>query len=158
MSLLALQVGFLGHLSGRENIILSAMFMGMSKAEISSKLESVIDFSGLGEFIDQPVSIYSAGMRARLGFSVALNVDADVFLIDEVIAVGDAEFQKKAKTAIREKISQGKTAVIVSHNLNLIQRWCDRVIWLDSGNIIRSGRPSDVISAYQAQMAYRRRG
>jgi len=152
VSLLALQVGFLEHLNGRENVVLSAMFMGLSKKEILSKMDRVVNFSGIAEYIDKPVSTYSAGMKARLGFSVAFHVDADVILVDEVIAVGDAEFKKAARLAMREKISAGKAAVIVSHDFALLREWCDRLVWLDKGRIIQAGEPDEVILAYQKSL------
>jgi len=152
VSLLALQVGFLAHLSGRDNVILSAMFLGMSKNKILKKMDEVIEFSGLGEHIDQPVSIYSSGMRARLGFSVAFHVDADVILVDEVIAVGDAEFKQVARKAMRDKVSSGKTAVIVSHDFALLRQWCDRLMWLDQGSVLMIGKPDAVIQAYRNKL------
>ncbi len=148
VSLLALQVGFIEHLNGRDNVVLSAMFMGMSKKEIMEKMDSLISFSGIAEYIDKPVSTYSAGMKARLGFSVAFHVDADVILVDEVIAVGDAEFKKAARLAMREKIISGKAAVIVSHDFALLKEWCDRLVWIDKGRVVKMGDPDEVISEY----------
>jgi lipopolysaccharide transport system ATP-binding protein len=149
ISLLSLQVGFVEYLSGRDNAKLSAMFLGMSTAEIESRLDDLIAFSGIGNAIDEPVSTYSAGMRARLGFSIALHVEADVILVDEVIAVGDAEFKKVTRSALKKKIENGNTAVIVTHDFNLLENWCDRLLWLEKGSAVMSGEPAAVINSYK---------
>ncbi|MCU7842306.1 MAG: ATP-binding cassette domain-containing protein [Candidatus Thiodiazotropha sp. (ex Monitilora ramsayi)] len=149
ISLLSLQVGFVEYLSGRDNAKLSAMFLGMNTDEIESRLDNLIAFSGVGDAIDEPVSTYSAGMRARLGFSIALHVEADVILVDEVIAVGDAEFKKVTRSALKQKIEDGNTAVIVTHDFSLLESWCDRLVWLEKGRSIMSGEPAEVINNYK---------
>lgn len=133
VSLQSLRVGFIEHLTGRENAILSGMLLGLRRDYVEGAMDKIIEFSGLGEFIDQPVKMYSTGMKARLGFSVSIQMDPDVLLIDEVLGVGDAEFRKKSSEAMKEKIHSNKTVVIVSHNDKMIGELCDRVVLIDRG-------------------------
>ena len=144
VTLQSLRVGFIPHLTGRENAILSGMLLGLHRTYIEERMNKIIDFSGLEEFIDQPVKMYSTGMQARLGFSVSIQMDPDVILVDEVLGVGDVEFRKKSSIAMKEKISSNKTVVIVSHDENMLKELCDRVLWIDKG-VSRSG--SDVEDA-----------
>jgi ABC-type multidrug transport system ATPase subunit len=146
--MLSLSVGFAGHLTGQENAILSGMLMGISKKEIVSKLSSIERYSELGDFFYQPVKTYSTGMVARLGFSVAFQVDPDILLIDEVLGVGDALFKKKSSSALKKRMNSNKTVVIVSHNVNTIKRLCDRAILMHRGQIIAKGKPENVINHY----------
>ncbi|AGS38787.1 Teichoic-acid-transporting ATPase [Cycloclasticus zancles 78-ME] len=148
VSLLSLQVGFLPHITGRENAILSGMLLGINKSEIEKAMPKIIEFSGLGEFIDQPVNSYSTGMRARLGFSVANQMDPDVILVDEVLGVGDVEFKKKSAAAMREKISSNKTVVIVSHDEKTLKDLCDRILWVDRKGMCVEGGIDDVLISY----------
>ncbi len=152
ISLLSLQLGFIPYLSGRENAILSGMLMGLDKRQMLEKMENIIEFAELGEFIDEPLDNYSSGMRARLGFSVAFQVDPDVLLIDEVLGVGDAEFSKKSSQVMREKIKSNKTAVFVSHNATMIRQLCDRVVWVDGGVSRMEGETDKVLAAYHASL------
>lgn len=147
-SLLSLQVGFAPHLTGRENAMLSGMLLGLSKAAIVDRLDAIIAFSELGEFIDQPLDIYSSGMRARLGFSIAYYTDPDILLIDEVLGVGDAEFQNKSSAAMHEKIRSNKTVILVSHSPKTIADLCDRAVWIDQGRTVAEGNPAQVLEAY----------
>lgn len=147
-SLLSLQVGFVPHLSGRENAVLSGMLLGMRRREIEKKMESIVDFSGLGEFIDEPVGSYSSGMRARLGFAVAMEAEPDILLIDEVLGVGDREFKQKSGLAMRERILSDQTVVIVSHNLDTIREFCDRVVWLENGETKAEGKTAEILELY----------
>lgn len=147
-SLLSLQVGFVPHLTGRENVILSGMLLGLSKAAIVDRLDAIIAFSELNEFIDQPLDTYSSGMKTRLGFSIAYHTDPDILLIDEVLGVGDAEFQKKSSAAMHEKIRSNKTVILVSHNSKTIANLCDRAVWIDHGRTIAEGSTSQVLEAY----------
>jgi len=147
-SLLTLQLGFVPYLTGRENAILSGMLLGLRKKEITAKLDAIIEFSELGEFIDQPIVTYSSGMAARLGFSVAFQADPDIFLIDEVLGVGDAEFIKKSTAVMQQKIKTNKTVVFVSHNAALVNQLCDRVVWIEEGVTKAEGKPKEIIAMY----------
>ena len=148
VQLLSLQVGFLGHLSGRENAIMSGMLLGMRKNDVVSRLQQIIDFSELYKQIDDPVRTYSAGMRARLGFAVANQTNPDVLLIDEALGVGDAKFREKSKAVMSARIDSDKTVVMVSHNEETIKQFCDRVIWLEAGEIREIGDAESVVNAY----------
>lgn len=147
-SLLELGAGFHPDFSGRENIYTNATIFGLSKAEIDGIINSVIEFSELENFIDNPVRTYSSGMYMRLAFSVAIHVNPDILLIDEILAVGDASFQKKCFDKIMDFKNKGVTIVIVSHDLSTIEKICDRIIWLDDGKIQMDGNPKEVIEAY----------
>lgn len=149
LQLLSLQVGFLAHLTGRENAIMSGMLLGLRKNDVVSAMRQIIDFSELGQQIDDPVRTYSAGMRARLGFAVARQTNPDVLLIDEALSVGDAKFREKSKAVMAERIKSDKTVVIVSHNEQTIREFCDRVIWLNNGEIQQIGEMEVVLSAYE---------
>lgn len=147
-SLIELGAGFHPDMSGRENIYTNASIFGLAKKEIESRLNDIIEFSELEEFIDNPVRTYSSGMYMRLAFSVAINVDADVLLIDEILAVGDANFQAKCFNRLREIKNNGTTIVIVSHSLGQIEQICDKTLWIDSGIIKLEGKPRDVHPYY----------
>lgn len=147
-SLLELGAGFHPDFSGRENIYTNATIFGLKKSEINEIISQIIDFSELVEFIDNPVRTYSSGMYMRLAFSVAIHVKPQILLIDEILAVGDASFQKKCLDKILEFKANGVTIIIVSHDLSTIERICDRVLWLDNGNLIKDGPPKSVINAY----------
>ena len=151
-SLLELGAGFHPDMSGRENIYTNASIFGLSKREIDERIDQIIDFSELEEFIDSPVRTYSSGMYMRLAFSVAINVNADILLIDEILAVGDVNFQKKCLDRIKEIKKSGTTIVLVSHSMNQIEDVCDNAIWLEDGTIKREGCVHDVISDYRDQM------
>ena len=151
-ALIELGAGFHPDMSGRENIYTNAAIFGLTKAEIDSRLQTIIDFSELGEYIDNPVRTYSSGMYMRLAFSVAINVDADVLLVDEILAVGDAAFQAKCFNKLREIKAGGATIVIVSHSLGQIEQICDRSIWICNGQIRADGVPRDVHPAYLEYM------
>lgn len=151
-SLLELGAGFHPDFTGRENIYTNASIFGLKKKEIDQKLQEIIDFSELGEFIDNPVRTYSSGMYMRLAFSVAIHVNPEILLVDEILAVGDSNFQKKCMDKILQFKRQGVTIVIVSHDLATIERVCDRAVWLDGGVIRREGTPKPVTTAYLAQM------
>jgi len=147
-SLLELGAGFHPDMTGRENIYTNASIFGLTKKEIDARLEKIIDFSELGEFIDNPVRTYSSGMYMRLAFSVAINVDADILLVDEILAVGDASFQAKCVNKMQEIKSEGTTIVIVSHDSGSIERLCDRAIWIDQGYKKLDDVPHDVVAVY----------
>ncbi len=146
--LLSLGAGFQGNLTGRENIHLNGAVLGIARARIEEELERVIAFSDLGAFIDAPVRTYSAGMRARLGFSVALLVDPDVVILDEILRVGDAAFREKAGSIVDRFREDRKAIVLASHSMDIVRRHCDRVLWLDRGAIRAEGQPEDVTRVY----------
>lgn len=147
-SLIELGAGFHPDMSGRENIYTNAAIFGLTKKEIDERLDDIIAFSELEEFIDNPVRTYSSGMYMRLAFAVAINVDADILLIDEILAVGDANYQAKCFNKLREIKSEGTTIVIVSHSLGQIEQICDRSIWIKDGHIELEGVPKDVHMEY----------
>ena len=147
-SLIELGAGFHPDMSGRENIYTNASIFGLSKKEIDSRLNDIIEFSELQEFIDNPVRTYSSGMYMRLAFSVAINVDADVLLIDEILAVGDTNFQAKCFSKLKEIKAKGTTIVIVSHSLDQIEAFCDRTVWINDGKIVADGMPRDIHPEY----------
>lgn len=147
-SLLELGAGFHPDFSGRENIYFNASIFGLSKKEIDKRLDEIIDFSELREFIDNPVRTYSSGMYMRLAFSVAINVDADILLIDEILAVGDQHFQEKCFKKLEELRDSDKTIVIVTHNLDSIKKLCNRAIWINQGEVKMDGKCSDVVDYY----------
>ncbi len=156
-SLLELGAGFHPDMSGRENIYTNASIFGLTKKEIDERLDDIIAFSELEEFIDNPVRTYSSGMYMRLAFSVAINVDADVLLVDEILAVGDANFQAKCFAKMQEIKARGTTIVIVSHSLSQIEQICDRSIWIHDGKIQMDGIPRDVHPAYMDLMGKMRK-
>lgn len=147
-SLLELGAGFHPDFSGRENIYFNASIFGLTKKEIDQRLDKIIAFSELEEFIDNPVRTYSSGMYLRLAFSVAINVDADILLIDEILAVGDQHFQEKCYKRLEELKQEGKTIVIVTHALNVVKDFCDRAIWIKDGKIKEDGDPKVIVEQY----------
>lgn len=149
-SLLSLQVGFLTHLTGRQNAILSGILLGMSRAQVESCMGDIIEFAELGTFIDQPLGAYSAGMRARLGFAVAFQANPDILLVDEVLGVGDVEFREKSSLRMRERIRSDKTVVLVSHSLETLKELCDRLVWIEDGRTFGSGPVDAMLEAYRA--------
>lgn len=147
-SLLELGAGFHPDFTGRENIYFNASIFGLTAAEIDKRVQDIIEFSELGDFIEAPVRTYSSGMYMRLAFSVAINVDADILLIDEILTVGDQHFQDKCFAKLEELKKSDKTIVIVSHSLNSIKKLCDRAIWLYNGEIKEDGQTEKVIKDY----------
>lgn len=149
INLLALGIGFVKELSGRQNIYLNSMLLGFNKIEIEKKIDSIIQFSELGDFIDRHMKVYSSGMVSRLGFSIAINMKPDVLLIDEILSVGDINFRSKSYNAIKEVINNKNiTVVLVSHSLNQIKELCDEVLWLDKGKLKLFGNANEVIDKY----------
>ena len=147
-SLIELGAGFHPDMTGRENIYINASIYGLTKKEIDAKLDTIIKFSELEEFIDSPIRTYSSGMYMRLAFSVAINVEAEILLIDEILSVGDANFQAKCFKKMQELKDSGITIVIVSHDLHTMKELCNKVIWIESGKIKRSGIPNEVLKEY----------
>ena len=148
-SLLELGAGFHPDLTGRENIYLNGSILGLKKKDIDRKFDTIVDFSGIRKFIDSPVKFYSSGMYVRLGFAVAVEVEPDILLMDEVLAVGDEDFRKKSMAKIEEFKEKKKTILVVSHDLETIKRISDRILLLDSGNVINIGNPSSVVDEYK---------
>jgi len=147
--LLELGAGFHHDLTGKENIVLNGVIMGLSRAKVLVKMDEIIEFSELGQFIDQPIRTYSSGMLARLGFSVAAHLDPDILLIDEVLAIGDLEFQKKCGAKMVDFKKRGVTMVLVSHATREVEKICDRAAWIEDHAIRMLGAPKDVISGYE---------
>ena len=147
-ALLELGSGFHPELSGRENVYLNGSILGLSKRELDRKFDSIVGFSGIGEFIDQPVKNYSSGMYVRLGFAIAINVEPDILLVDEVLAVGDSSFQEKCMDKFAEFRKMGKTVVIVSHAMGSLRSMCDRAIWLEHGKMIGEGKANEIVDGY----------
>ena len=147
-SLLEVGTGFHPELTGRENVFLNAAVLGMPRAVAAARLDEIVEFSGVGRFLDTPVKRYSSGMYLRLAFAVAAHVDADVLLVDEVLAVGDAEFQRRCLGRMEDLGRSGRTVVFISHNLDAVQRLCSTTLWLDAGRVRAVGRTSDVVDQY----------
>ena len=152
-SLLELGAGFHPDFSGRENIYFNASIFGLNKTQIDKRIDDIIAFSELGEYIDNPIRTYSSGMYMRLAFAVAINVDADILLIDEVLAVGDQHFQEKCLNKMKELKSEGKTMVFVSHSMDAVKFLCDRSVWLYNGKIREDGNTDKVIKEYLKECA-----
>jgi lipopolysaccharide transport system ATP-binding protein len=157
-TLLEVGTGFHPDLTGRENIYLNGSILGMRRAEVVSKFDEIVDFSGVERFLDTPVKRYSSGMFVRLGFAVAAHLDPDVLLIDEVLAVGDADFQRKCLGKMRDAASEGRAVVFVSHNLSTVQQLCTRAIWLDDGRLRMDDTPEKVVDTYLAATGARASG
>lgn len=152
-SLLELGAGFHPDFTGRENIYFNASIFGLTKKQIDERLDDIIEFSELGDFIDNPVRTYSSGMYMRLAFSVAINVDADILLVDEILAVGDQHFQDKCIAKMKELQSEGKTMVFVTHSLGIVRDFCTRAVWLCDGKIKMDGNTNEVVDAYIKEAA-----
>jgi lipopolysaccharide transport system ATP-binding protein len=156
-ALLSLQAGFIPYLTGRENAVLSGLLLGLTRREVDERMPAIIEFSELVDVIDRPLNTYSTGMRARLGFSVAYQVSPDVLLIDEVLGVGDEEFKIKSTQAMRQRIRENKTVVLVSHNAGLVKEVCQRGVWIDDGTVRAIGNAADIVNAYQNDIRTRSR-
>jgi homopolymeric O-antigen transport system ATP-binding protein len=151
--LIELGTGFHHDLTGRENILLNGLLMGYSKRDMQEREERIIEFAGIGDFIDAPVKQYSSGMYMRLAFSVATEIDPDILLIDEILAVGDAPFQQKCIERMESFRQAGKTIIFVSHAMGQVARLCDRAILIEQGAIMADGQPDEVIAAYESSLA-----
>ncbi len=151
-SLLEVGSGFHPELSGRENIFLNASVLGLPKKEIKTRLDDIIAFSGVGKFIDQPVKNYSSGMYVRLGFAVAIHVQPDILVVDEVLAVGDGAFKKKSAQKFREFTDSGRTVILVTHSLAQVREMCDQVAWLNQGELQEVGPADTVTKNYQTYL------
>ena len=154
-ALLEVGTGFHQELTGRENIYMNGSILGMSKKEVDRKFNEIVEFSGVEKFLDTPIKRYSSGMRLRLGFAVAAHLDPDILIVDEVLAVGDAAFQKKCLNAMADMRTQARTVLFVSHNLAAVENLCTRCIWVDGGQVRMDGDSRDVIKAYMEGMTTR---
>lgn len=152
-ALIELGAGFHPDFSGRENVFINASILGLPKKEIHEKFDEIVAFAELEDFIDNPVRTYSSGMFMRLGFSVAIHVDPDILLVDEVLAVGDQAFGARCKEKMNSFKKAGKTILLVTHDLSEVERWCDGAVWIDKGEIQRIGKPNRVIDAYLSAVA-----
>ncbi len=150
-ALLGLGSGFHPDLTGRENVYLNGAMLGITRKQMTASMDDIIAFSGIGDFVDEPVKIYSSGMYVRLGFAVAVNVEPDILLVDEVMAVGDEEFQRRCLKHMDMLRNKGTTIVLVSHSTDLMTE-CHQVGWLDHGRLVKVGDPDDVVSAYMAKV------
>lgn len=152
-ALLEVGTGFHQELSGRENVYLNGSILGMSRKEINRKFDEIVDFSGIEEFIDQPVKNYSSGMYVRLGFSIAINVNPDILVVDEVLSVGDAEFQEKCRQKFIDFREAGRTVILVSHSMETVSQMCDRAAWLNKGTLMKVGDADATIKAYRQSLS-----
>lgn len=149
ISLMALGVGFKNNLTGRDNILLGGMLLGFNKEQILDKMEEIIDFAELGDFIERPVRTYSSGMYSKLAFAITAMLETDIILVDEVLSVGDEQFKKKSKKKMKQLISdKNKTVVIVSHNIETLKDLCDQVMWLHEGEVVDMGEPELILRKY----------
>ena len=154
VSLLSIGVGFQPKLTGRENIVLSGMLLGFSEEQVRAKMDEIIEFANLGDFIDMPVKTYSSGMHSKLAFSITAILEADIMLIDEVLSVGDAKFKKKSYNKMKELISnEDRTVLIVSHSSETLKELCTSVLWLHEGEMKMIGKPEEVLPAYDKFMS-----
>ena len=153
VGLLGLGVGFDPEMTGRENIYLNASLFGLTRRAIDERIDDIIAFADIGDFIDAPVRTYSTGMATRVGFAVAAHIDADILLLDEILAVGDAQFKQKSMARTLGLREAGKTLILVSHELNAVSEMCHRAIWLEHGRIVESGPVDEVIEAYERRYA-----
>jgi len=148
-SLLTLGAGFDAELTGRDNILLAGAFMGMDHREMARRIDSIIEFADLGQFIDAPIKTYSTGMRARLGFSIATAIDPDILLLDEVLATGDQVFRAKSQARVLELVRAAKGIVLVTHDMNWVTEFCNRAILLEQGHIAAEGDPAEVVAIHR---------
>lgn len=152
-SMLEVGSGFHPELSGRENIYLNGTILGLSRKQIAATFDEIVDFSGVEQFIDQPVKNYSSGMYVRLGFAVAVHTEPDILIVDEILAVGDGAFREKSRKKFIEFAGQGRTVVMVSHSLDEVREMCQRVAWLEGGRLRELGAVDDVTAAYERELA-----
>jgi len=147
-ALLEVGAGFHPELSGRENIYLNGAILGMTRKQIDAAMDDIIEFSGLADFIDTPVKVYSSGMYVRLGFAIAVNLEPEILIVDEIVAVGDEEFQRRCIDYLHDLRARGTTIVLVSHSLDMVQQLCDRVAWLDHGTLVAEGPADEICERY----------
>jgi lipopolysaccharide transport system ATP-binding protein len=151
-ALLDLGAGFHPDFSGRENVLINGIILGLTRAQVRDRMDEIIEFSELGDFIDEPVRTYSSGMFMRLAFSVAVNVDPEILIIDEILAVGDAHFSRKSRARMEDFKRQGKTILLVSHDLGVVESWCDTAVWLDGGRLREMGESRTLVRHYMEEI------
>ena len=149
VQLLALGVGFRPTMTGRDNVLISGSILGMSRREIKEKMDEIEEFAELGDFFDEPVKIYSAGMKSRLGFAISTAVNPDILILDEVMSTGDASFRKKAEQRMKEMRERSKAQLVVSHSPGQVNDMCSRVVWLEKGQLIMDGKVDEVLPLYE---------
>ena len=154
-AMIELSAGFHPDLSGRENVYLNAALLGLARRETAARFDEIVAFADIGEHLEQPVRTYSSGMAVRLGFAVAAHVPAEVLLVDEVLAVGDVAFQRRCLTRIAELRADGVSVLFVSHNMSVVEQFCDRVIWIDGGRVVADGDPTEVVDQYRHEVLAR---
>jgi ABC-2 type transport system ATP-binding protein len=152
-SLLTLGAGFDLELTGRDNILLAGAFLGIDSGEMKRRLDAIVQYADIGDFIDAPIKTYSSGMRARLGFAIATSVDPDILLLDEVLATGDATFRAKSKVRVLELVRAAKAIVLVTHDMNWVTEYCNRAILLEKGHVIIEGDPAEVVRVHEERSA-----
>ena len=152
-TLLTLGAGFDPELTGRENILLAGAFLGIDKDEMRARLEGIIEFADIGQFIDAPIKTYSSGMRARLGFAIATSVDPDILLVDEVLATGDQAFREKSKLRILELAREARAIVLVTHDMNWVTEFCNHAMLIEKGNVVAAGDPAEIVAMHQEHSA-----
>ncbi len=150
-ALLELGTGFHGDLTGRENVFLNAALLGLTRKEATRAFDEIVEFSGIADFIEEPLRTYSSGMTMRLAFSVAINTNPDILIVDEILAVGDHTFQAKCVDRIHQFRNAGKTILAVSHSQTMVEKLCDRALWLDHGQAVMQGRISEVLDSYMGR-------
>jgi lipopolysaccharide transport system ATP-binding protein/teichoic acid transport system ATP-binding protein len=155
-TLLQLGVGFNAELSGARNIYLGGLVAGLSRADVDERFDQIVEYSELGDAVYRPLKTFSSGMFSRLAFSVAMHLDPDVLLLDEVLAVGDASFREKSMETMRDLLSRSGSIVFVSHNVRSLAEFCDRALWLDDGEVVKIGDAEEVVEAYRAEVIRRR--
>ena len=152
-SLLTLGAGFDLELTGRDNILLAGAFLGIDSGEMKRRMDSIVQYADIGEFMDAPIKTYSSGMRARLGFAIATSVDPDILLLDEVLATGDATFRAKSKIRVLELVRAAKAIVLVTHDMNWVTEYCNRAILLEKGHVVIEGDPAEVVRVHEERSA-----
>jgi lipopolysaccharide transport system ATP-binding protein len=152
-ALLTLQLGFVPYLNGIDNVILSGMLQGLSKELIQARIPAILEFSELGEMINEPINTWSTGMVARLGFALALEIKPKILLIDETLSVGDAAFREKSAAAIKHRLKSKQTVVLVSHSFSTIRELCDRVVWIDKGETKAQGQTEEIVKLYNQHIS-----
>ena len=151
--ILSLGGGFHPEFTGRDNVLIEGMMLGLTRREVLGRFDEIADFAEVGEYLDQPLRTYSSGMQMRLAFAVAVQVEPDVLLLDEVLAVGDEAFRMKCTRRMEELKARGVTIVLVSHDLNSVRTFCDRVAWIDAGRVREEGAPGEVVASFQRSLA-----
>jgi teichoic acid transport system ATP-binding protein len=153
VSLLSLGVGFKQDLTGHENIYLNGLLLGLSRKQLDERMEEIISFADIGDFVSNPVRTYSSGMRSKLAFSIAINVDPELLLVDEIFSVGDERFREKSRNKMESMILDDRTVVMASHSMEMVKQYCQKVLWIEEGVVRKFGKPEEVVDSYLQHMA-----